>query len=102
MPHVGFRPIQESLEFQTVRISVGYHISNLANNGCKYENANQITDYRKNISETKRKAKHEQFSKDISNKNVRRFFKVFENKDHFVQPNNLTKKHPWNEYQIIS
>lgn len=37
MSHIGFGTIQNSLEFQPIGISVGYHITYLANNRCKYE-----------------------------------------------------------------
>ena len=29
MSHVGFRPVEESLEFQTVGVSVCYHVTDL-------------------------------------------------------------------------
>lgn len=54
MSHIRFCAIQQSLEFQSIRISIRNHISNLADNCSKYKNTYQVTDYRKNVSENER------------------------------------------------
>lgn len=49
MSHVSFRAIQEPLEFQTIRVSVGDHITDLADDGREYEDTDQIADYREDV-----------------------------------------------------
>lgn len=49
MTHVSLSSIQQAFEFQTVSITISYHISNLTDNGCKNENSNKIADNCKNI-----------------------------------------------------
>lgn len=50
MPHVGLGAIQKSFKFQTIGITIGYHIAHLPHNCCKDKNANQVANDRKNIS----------------------------------------------------
>lgn len=50
MTHIRFGPIQQTLEFQTIRISISDYIAHLAHNCSEYEHANQVADNCENIS----------------------------------------------------
>lgn len=49
MPHISLGTVQEPLEFETVRISVGDDVANLADDGREYEDADQVADYREDV-----------------------------------------------------
>jgi len=49
MPHVSLGTVQEPLEFEAVRISVGDDVANLADDGREYEDADQVADYREDV-----------------------------------------------------
>lgn len=53
MSHVRFGAVQQSLELQSVGISIGDNIAHLPDYGGEYEDANQVADDRENVSASK-------------------------------------------------
>lgn len=49
MSHICLGAIEQSLELQSICVSIGDHVSNLADDRCEYEDADQVTDYRKDV-----------------------------------------------------
>lgn len=49
MSHICLGAVEQSLELQSIRVSIGNHVSNLADDRCEYEDADQVADYRKDV-----------------------------------------------------
>lgn len=49
MPHVGLRTVEKSLEFQTIRVTICDHVAHLSDDGGKYEDTDQVADYREDV-----------------------------------------------------
>lgn len=49
MSHICLGAVEQSLELQSIRVSIGDHVSNLADDCCEYEDADQVADYRKDV-----------------------------------------------------
>lgn len=47
--HICLCTVQQSLEFQPIRVPVGNHVSNLTDDRRKYEDADQVAHYREDV-----------------------------------------------------
>lgn len=50
MSHVSLRAIEQSFKFESVRVSIGYHVPHLPYYCGEYEHTNQIADNCKHVS----------------------------------------------------
>lgn len=49
MSHICLCTVQQSLEFQPIRVPVGNHVSNLTDDRREYEDADQVAHYREDV-----------------------------------------------------
>lgn len=47
--HIRLCTVQQSLEFQPIRVPVGNHVSNLTDDRREYEDADQVAHYREDV-----------------------------------------------------
>lgn len=52
--HVGLGPVQQSLEFQSICVSVRYDVAHLADDSGEDEHANEVTNYGEHVPGHKR------------------------------------------------